>query len=356
MKKITFFITKLGHGGAERVATVLANYCVSLKDVQIDAVITYDTESTYKLDEGITIYTLPYSKLSVLRKIRRMFEINSVLKKIEPDVVVSIPQGANAYIAISKLINHSKYKIIFSQRSDPSCEYTTMFKQFFGYSVFKTADIIVFQTEEAANFFPNYLKKKGEIILNPISEDLPSHNIDDENCDIVTFCRIEKVKNLQLLIRAFSKVHKIYPFLNLRVWGKGSQEDNLRKLIEELEMDNSIFLEGHTDRVHEMIKNAMIYVNSSDHEGVSNAMLESMCIGLPVICTDCPVGGARSIIDDHENGILVPVNDENGMISAILGLVENRDLREKLSSNAKKLKKKIAYPEIIKQWMNVIQQ
>ena len=58
------------------------------------------------------------------------------------------------------------------------------------------------------------------------------------------------------------------------------------------------------------MNNAMVYVSSSDFEGMSNTMLEAMAMGVPTIATDCPIGGAKTVIKNGENGILTPVGNE----------------------------------------------
>ena len=76
------------------------------------------------------------------------------------------------------------------------------------------------------------------------------------------------------------------------------------------------------------LKGASDFVSSSDFEGMSNSMLEAMAIGLPTICTDCPSGGAREIIQHHENGILVPIKNIDALCSAMTEVADNPELME----------------------------
>ena len=98
-----------------------------------------------------------------------------------------------------------------------------------------------------------------------------------------------------------------------------------------------------------------MFVSSSDYEGISNSMIEAMAIGLPTICTDCPAGGARAIIKDHENGILVPVNDVEAMYKAMKEIAENEELAEKISFNGTKLKEELSVDKIVNQWLEIIE-
>ena len=83
-------------------------------------------------------------------------------------------------------------------------------------------------------------------------------------------------------------------------------------------------------------------------------MLEAMAIGLPSVCTDCPAGGAREIIDDHINGLLTPVNNATALCKAMEEVAENKELSEKLSINAVKLKDDLSVDKIMNEWWSII--
>ena len=83
-------------------------------------------------------------------------------------------------------------------------------------------------------------------------------------------------------------------------------------------------------------------------------MLEAMAIGLPTICTDCPAGGARAVIKDHENGILTPVGDVEALAYAMCEVADNPELAEKLSYNGTKIRQDLSTDNIIIEWMKLI--
>ena len=97
-----------------------------------------------------------------------------------------------------------------------------------------------------------------------------------------------------------------------------------------------------------------MYINSSDYEGMSNAMLEAMAIGMPCICTDCPIGGASSVIVDGENGLLVPVGDSEALCNAMIKVAENPDISMKLSKNASEIREELSLETISKKWMELL--
>lgn len=92
-----------------------------------------------------------------------------------------------------------------------------------------------------------------------------------------------------------------------------------------MELQNSVFLPGFTEDIHGKMHDCAMYVCSSDYEGISNSMIEALGMGLPTISTDCPVGGAREMITDGENGMLIPVGDVEALCNAMVSVVEKRN-------------------------------
>ena len=116
----------------------------------------------------------------------------------------------------------------------------------------------------------------------------------------------------------------------------------------------TVFLPGDSDHVEEDISNALIYVLPSDTEGLPNALMEAMALGLPVISTDCPCGGPKSIIDDGINGILVPVKDVDRMAQAMKRLLEDGSLRQNIGREAREILKTNELSKIVDQWKEII--
>ena len=93
-----------------------------------------------------------------------------------------------------------------------------------------------------------------------------------------------------------------------------------------------------------------VFVSSSDFEGMSNSMLEAMAIGLPVVCTDCPIGGARMVIKNNINGILTPVGDDRIFADEIIGLLKNPEKAKRLGKQASELREQLNIKKIAKEW------
>ena len=97
------------------------------------------------------------------------------------------------------------------------------------------------------------------------------------------------------------------------------------------------------------------FLLSSDYEGMPNGLLEAMAMGLPCISTDCPCGGPREVIHPMENGILVPVGDDEAMANAIIRLLEDASLRSCLGQNAQKTAEAFRPEPVFRHWKEFVE-
>ena len=138
----------------------------------------------------------------------------------------------------------------------------------------------------------------------------------------------------------------------MEIYGEGPLKNELQDKINNYHLNESVFLKGYVDDVDEKMRIASIYVSSSDFEGISNSMLEALAMGIPSICTDCPVGGARLMIKNNVNGILISVGDKEKLVSAMKKITGDENFAQKLSDNAIKISEKYSVEKIAKMWID----
>ena len=288
-------------------------------------------------------------------------EINYIrnLLKANPDMaVIAFSQPALPIVALAaKGLSNT---VVLSERCDPN---PLMYKRYgknFIEKYYKNATKMVFQTYDAKAVYPKVVSDKGVVISNPIKAGLPESYHGERNKIITTFCRISEQKNLPLLIEAFSKLHNDHPDYILRIIGDAPNQEGKNVLafinnqINELGLNDFVKLEPFMKNVHEAVIKDAMYVSSSDYEGISNSMLEAMAIGMPVVCTDCPIGGAKATIKDGENGLLVPIKDVEALYLAMKRVIEDKDLADKISNNASKLREELSLDETTKKWISLL--
>ena len=253
-----------------------------------------------------------------------------------------------------------KNKLIISERGDPCQSLGTKTTMSFIKNEFQKADTFVFQSPDVKEWYEVNTGVRGTVIFNPIKADLPVPFSGERKKAIVNFCRINPQKNIPMLISAFDKFSESFPAYELHIYGDVSSEADMDYYNKSVEIKNSLpcadkihFFSARKD-IHNVIRDYAMFVSSSDFEGMSNSMLEAMALGLPCVCTDCPAGGARAVIKDGENGLLVPVNDADALSVAMKRIISEPELAEKLSANSVKIKEAQSLEKITEKWLKII--
>ena len=149
----------------------------------------------------------------------------------------------------------------------------------------------------------------------------------------LTVGRLVSVKNIQLQIEAMVKVVKNFPQTELWVIGRGGEENNLKFKIHNLKLNDNIKILGWQNNLEGYYGRADAFLLTSNAEGWGLAVIEAAAHGLPIIMTD--VGCAGEVIKNNESGIIIPVGDKARLVEAMIRLINDSALREKLSEMAK---------------------
>ncbi|GAA0467265.1 glycosyltransferase family 4 protein [Streptomyces sp. NPDC046215] len=156
---------------------------------------------------------------------------------------------------------------------------------------------------------------------------------------IIAAGRLNSVKRYDLLIRAFAEVVAIHPDWHLRIFGggdaTGNEKNNLSALIGELGLSRNARLMGKANPMEAEWAKGSIAASTSDHESFGMTIVEAMRCGLPVVSTDCPAG-PREIINDRVDGRLVRPGDAGAIAAALLELVGDEKLRQRMGEAALK--------------------
>lgn len=300
--KISFFIGGMRRGGAERVISILANdYCARGWDVDIVLLLTNAVE--YDLDSRINIVDITQKSGGYLKNAPRWLGgIRKYLKDRKPDRVVSFVGRINALVLTASI--GMKLPIVISERNDPKHDGRGAFMQWYCNQIYHRAKAIVYQNEHEKSCFSKALEKKGCIIPNPVSVAATKTG---DGTTVATAGRLIEQKNQKILVAAMAQVHKVYPDVKCRIYGEGTLREALQVQIDALELQDVVTLEGNVKDIHNRLADCGIFALTSNFEGLSNALIEAMQIGLACITTDYP--GARELITDGENGLVVPMEN-----------------------------------------------
>lgn len=344
--RILFFNGTLGAGGAERVMAILANH-LEEKGEQVEIVLYHSDPIFYRLNDSIRVtYISKENKgkgfLHNLIWLRKYISQNA-------DIVISFNASMNIYALLATL--GKKQKIIVADRNDPRNIPKKKFLRVVRNVLYNFADGIVIQNTRNQSYFNKKIQKKSVVIYNPVEMDEYRGKAlrSSKKKRVVTIGRTTPQKNQKILIEAFAKVKKKYNDYTLTIYGTGPLLEQLKGYAVELGVGDSVELPGAVQNVHDLILDAEVFVLSSNYEGMPNALIEAMVLGLPVISTK--VSGATDLIVDGKNGLLVNVGSAAEIEKAILSYLENNDLKNSCAAAAVKIADELRIDYIVDQWL-----
>lgn len=344
--KLTFVTSTLHAGGAERVISLLANsFCQ--KGYEVEIVCINKHLVFYPIDEKVKVWFAEdeVKSLSILKK---MMWLRKHINSEKPDVVIAFMLEVYC-VTLASLIGVS-VPVISSERIDP--HFFGRAKGLLRWLLLRRTTHLVVQTVRIKDFYSAKLQSRTTIIPNPVTDKVFSLTPTLKQKRIIAVGRLAYQKNYPMMFRAFAKVHHDFPDWQLVVYGNGPQKEEIRGVIERLGMEGHIILAGKSDHVVEEMNKSSLFVMSSDYEGMSNALLEAVCVGLPVISTD--VSGAKDLITEGVNGYIVPVGNERALTLALSSMLSSPEKMDEMGRQSKALAPRFREEQIVGQWEELI--
>lgn len=348
--KIVIFIGNLQSGGAERVVSEISSMYAD-HFLKVIILTFYNAPVFYQIDDRVSIECIQ-NNTATTNTLKNALWLRRFIKREKPDVFLSFLMPYNMFALFSLLF--TKVKIVVCERQDPS-NIKTAFLRSVRNILYHFCRRIEVQTSNGKAYFSKNLQKKIFVIPNPnhitIQErDLALATKKTERAAIVG--RLTPEKNHKMLINAIADVHKKHPAFGLDIYGDGVLQDAINKQIEALGLSDIIILHGKTNNVPACLAPAMMFLLTSDVEGMPNALMEAMALGVPCISTD--VSGVRDIIEDGENGFIVPVGDKNALVEKIEILIASDSLRKHFSEASSAILERFDKQIIFQQWLDLV--
>ncbi|MGD1945215.1 MAG: glycosyltransferase [Croceivirga sp.] len=347
-KSIGVFIFSLGPGGAERFVSYFLEYLFQ-QDVTVHLILM-EKNIRFPLHKDIKLHILGKSRSNEKGIIKFIslpfltFKYAKLTKELKIDYSFSLLTRPNLINVLSRTLFKNQARLVLGVRSFTSLTYSygnvqSKINKRLIASIYPNSDLIIGNSfgnsEDLVNNF-NITRDKVITIQNPIDLEkikdiVPINNFFDEDYfNIITVGRLIALKNQMLIIRAISDLPKV----RLYLIGLGELIDEIEKLIEELDLQDRVFLLGHQTNPFKYLKSADLFVFSSNHEGFPNVLLEAMACGLPILSTNCDSGPneilgyqgeSKEELIVTKNGILIPVNHLELMKKGLKYFMKNDD-------------------------------
>ncbi|WP_207425875.1 glycosyltransferase [Pedobacter sp. SYSU D00535] len=359
--KLFFVINTLQGGGAERVVTTLANH-FNRKGYRVFIVCLNYAPASYIPDAGVEVLFLVRRDKShhivnrLLYAFLTFFRLLQLLKKEKPTCVVSFMTSVNLWTGLTCSLLKIPFMVSERTTPDDTIHKLNYFLKHVSFLVYRQSKAVVLPSEGMINCFKKNKSfstlENFRIIRNPVMTfNSASSNLVYPRKFILAVGRLDPIKGFDLLIEAFAKLKGLD--IDLLISGEGTERDFLCRLIERFDLADKVKLIGFKENLQDYYQQAELFVLSSRNEGYPNALIEAMSLGCPCIATDCEFGPSE-IIEDGQNGILIPTNNPDAIADAVLNVLTNPILKERISRRARLITRTNSIERISSKWENLI--
>lgn len=348
--RIGFVLPGLAGGGAER--TMLSIIEALDRGRFAPTLIVFEQHAGHDPPRDVEVITLARtSPFAPIRLVSRVFQIARLARRLELDLLVSFLIGPNV-VAIAAA-TRAGLPIVIGERSAPR---TVLSREYLGHKAFTfwnfavrlmypRASMIITNTEGARRELTSDLKLPAERVVvlgNPLdldrihslaAEPLPAGFSWPADPVLVHVGRFTFAKDHPTLLQAFARIRSRRA-ATLMLVGDGGDEASVRALVASLGLTNDVVFTGFTRNPYQLLARATISVLTSRFEGLPNALIESMSLGVPIVSTACQYGPTE-VIGDNEFGVLTPVGDPDAFAAAVEALLDDPARRRELSERGR---------------------
>ena len=356
---ITLIISSLSCGGAERVMSIMANYWADRGNNITLITLSSNENDFYTLDSRIKRIGLDLMHNSTTRweaiknNYARLKRLRKAIRQSRANVVISFIDNINVMTLLA--VTCMRMNVVISERIDPRQHYIGSLWNGLRRWLYPRTDSIVVQTTEVKDNWAAGIvsEEKIHVIPNPV-ESISETSVSDvslifKSPFIVAMGRLVPQKGFDILLKAFAQCSEQHEDWSLVILGEGPERKYLETCAQQLCIESRVHLPGRVQGPHIILEQAEIFVLSSRYEGFPNALLEAMSCGLPVISFDCP-SGPGDIINQGDNGVLVPEEDVNSLADAMKRLMTDKAERQKLGKQAHTISKRFSVENVMGQW------
>lgn len=344
---VLIFGSRIIYGGGEKMLNWLAKRLIQNGDKVVFATPNNNDDYREKLEKVGLSGQVEVVEYPHFHKYKQFIRYYKGWRRIFIEGKIDLLLIFGGSIVEQRAAHAENVKIILSERWYPKAR--SLASQILKKIQYRFADGYVFQTVEASKCYNRRAQKLSVIIPNPIIDNLPEARA-IERKEVVTVGRLAPEKNQKLVIKAFAIFSNDNPDYQLKIYGSGPLKPELLKLIESLQLKDKVEIIEGKHNISELINGADLFVLPSNVEGMPNALIEAMAMGITSISTDCPAFGSRMLIQDGENGYLVPLDDVTSL-AEVMNRAVSEPNRGRIINNSLKIRERLDADKTADKWI-----
>ena len=371
--KITILMLHMQYGGIEKQTITFANELSKKYDVEIISTYSMKREPAYSVNNNIKIKYLiddapnrnEFKEAVRNKKLLKVFKEGckaTRILKMKRELMIKEIKNIKSDFIFSTRLEFANYLSKYAPKGivtlteehlhDDSEKYIKRIKK-----SCENLDYLITIGKGSTKNYSEWLKdnKRIKIVEIPnILEEVPEVNSKLETNNLISVGRLHPVKDFETLIRVFDLVQKEVENATLTIVGGGDELVNLKRLINELGLDNKVKITGMVgkEEVQQYMLKSDIYVMTSLTECFPMVLLEASSVGLPLVSFDVPVG-PKAIIEEGKNGYLIENRNIEDMANKVVELLKNREMLKELGANAKEMSYKFLPGNVMKKWYEI---
>lgn len=381
--KITLVIASLYGGGAERVASNMANYWTDNGwEISILTMCGSNNASAYDLNPKVVRHDLgarpsghsmpDQRSLAVLLEMlnnssvaeRSIFTLDfNLILALRDAIISTAPEVVISFIDVTNVrtllaTRGLRFPVIVTEHCDPNHNYLGEGWEGLRRRSYTRAECLTVPNEEIVSYFSSVMDGRVRVIPYPISNG--AHAAVDkgrarrkEVRTLLAVGRLAHEKGFDLLLEAFALIAPRQPSWCLQILGDGELRSQLEQSAAALGLAQRVRFGSFTKLLFEVMRQADLFVLPSRCEGFPNVLLEAMACGLAAVSFDCP-SGPRHIIRDGIDGVLVPPQDVPALAATLERLMEDEAERRRLAAMAPQVLKRFGMEKVMNMWSQLV--
>lgn len=345
------------NGGIGRVISILSNHMVDNQNLLVHILSFFNTgkNNFYYISDKITQNYLYDERINMKKAIILGGHLKLRRFLIDNKIDVLIVAGALFFPISILACKPTNIKCICWEHSNLKNN-DVFFKRFCRLFAAYRADWIVVLTKRD---FESYKKKYGISnicqIYNPIDPNIYKHEhaYKQSAKKIISVGRLCYAKNYEILIQIAKEVFRKIDDWEWHIYGEGELREKLETLIREADLEKRVKLKGQRNNIYELYSEYAFLVMTSRYEGFPMVLIEGLACGLPLVSFDIYTGPSE-IIKNGENGYLIEKNNYREMANKIMKLINDLQMRKKMSDESKDISAKFNVSEIGLKWIDLL--